>query len=442
MPEVHIIGRADASSKARWSDAQFTTERTGMDFTLSTREAHFRDAVKHFIDTKIRPRHADFMAQEHEGARWKVLPVIEEMKAEATAAGLWNLFMPPHSGQNHVDDSFVFEGTQLSNLEYALCAEEMGRVLWASEVFNCSAPDTGNMEVFHRYGTRAQKERWLKPLMHGVIRSAFLMTEPDVASSDATNIQCSILRDGDDYVLNGRKWWSSGVGDPRCKVAIVMGKSDPEGSRHGSQSMILMPLDAPGVTIERMLSVYGYDHAPHGHGVVKLDNVRVPADHMLLGEGKGFEIAQGRLGPGRIHHCMRTIGVAEEALEAMVKRLSSRVAFGKRISEHSVWEERIARARIDIEMSRLLCLKAADMMDRAGNKSARNEIAMIKVQAPNMALRIIDDAVQAHGGGGVSGDFHLAFDWANIRTLRFADGPDEVHNRAIARWELGKYAAS
>jgi len=411
-----------------------------VDFTLTDREAHFKNLVRRFIDERIIPRDADYHAQQRDGERWKVLPVIEELKVDARAAGLWNLFMPPHSGQTHVDDSFVFEGTQLSNLEYALCAEEMGRLHWASEVFNCSAPDTGNMEVFHRYGTRTQKDRWLKPLMDGEIRSAFLMTEPDVASSDATNIQSSIVRDGDDYVINGRKWWSSGTGDPRCKVAIVMGKSDPDGSKHGSQSMILVPLDAPGVTIERMLSVYGYDHAPHGHGEVVLENVRVPAENMLLGEGRGFEIAQGRLGPGRIHHCMRTIGVAESAIEAMAKRLLSRVAFGKRIADQSVWEERLARARIDIEMSRLLCLKAADMMDRAGNKSAKNEIAMIKVQAPTMALKILDDAIQAHGGGGVSGDFHLAAEWAGIRTLRFADGPDEVHNRAIARAELGKYA--
>jgi len=411
-----------------------------VDFTLTDREAHFKNLVRRFIDERIIPRDADYHAQQRDGERWKVLPVIEELKVDARAAGLWNLFMPPHSGQTHVDDSFVFEGTQLSNLEYALCAEEMGRLHWASEVFNCSAPDTGNMEVFHRYGTRAQKDRWLKPLMDGEIRSAFLMTEPDVASSDATNIQSSIARDGDDYVINGRKWWSSGTGDPRCKVAIVMGKSDPEGSKHGSQSMILVPLDAPGVTIERMLSVYGYDHAPHGHGEVVLENVRVPAENMLLGEGRGFEIAQGRLGPGRIHHCMRTIGVAESAIEAMAKRLLSRVAFGKRIADQSVWEERLARARIDIEMSRLLCLKAADMMDRAGNKSAKSEIAMIKVQAPTMALKILDDAIQAHGGGGVSGDFLLAAEWAGIRTLRFADGPDEVHNRAIARAELGKYA--
>jgi alkylation response protein AidB-like acyl-CoA dehydrogenase len=294
--------------------------------------------------------------------------------------------------------------------------------------------------VLHRYGTLDQKEAWLRPLMNGDIRSAFLMTEPAVASSDATNIETRMVRDGDHYVINGRKWWSSGVGDPRCKVAIVMGKTNLEASRHSQQSMILVPMDTPGVTIEHMLTVYGYDHAPHGHGQVLLENVRVPIDNLLLGEGRGFEIAQGRLGPGRIHHCMRTIGVAEVAIEAMAKRLVSRVAFGKRIADHSVWEERIARARIDIEMTRLLCLKAADMMDRAGNKSAQQEIAMIKVQAPLMALKILDDAIQAHGGGGVSQHFELAHAWAAMRTLRFADGPDEVHNRAIARNEFGKYA--
>ncbi len=410
-----------------------------MDFTLSERETYFRDRVKAFIDAEIRPRQADYDAQAHEGERWKVLPVIEEVKEKAKAAGLWNFFMPPHSGQRHVDDSFAFEGTQLTNLEYALCAEEMGKVGWASECFNCSAPDTGNMEVFHRYGTRDQKEAWLGPLMRGEIRSAFLMTEPAVASSDATNIETSMVRDGDDYVINGTKWWSSGVGDPRCKIAIVMGKTSFEGSRHQQQSMILVPMDTPGVTIKRMLSVYGYDHAPHGHGEVVLENVRVPVENVLLGEGRGFEIAQGRLGPGRIHHCMRTIGVAETGIEAMAKRLLTRVAFGKRIADFSVWEERIATARIDIEMTRLLCLKAADMMDRAGNKAAQMEISMIKVAAPNMALRILDDAIQAHGGGGVSADFTLAHDWAALRTLRFADGPDEVHNRAIARAEFGKY---
>ena len=410
-----------------------------MDFTLSERETHFRDRVRTFIDQHIVPRQADYYADIKDGDRWAPSKVIEELKPKAKAAGLWNFFMPPHSGQTHVDDSFEFEGTQLTNLEYALCAEEMGRIYWSSEVFNCSAPDTGNMEVFHRYGTREQKDQWLRPLMHGEIRSAFLMTEPQVASSDATNIETSMVRDGDHYVINGRKWWSSGTGDPRCKVAIVMGKTDTAAKRHAQQSMILVPLDTPGVKIERMLSVYGYDHAPHGHGEVVLTDVRVPVENLLLGEGRGFEIAQGRLGPGRIHHCMRTIGVAEMGIEYMAKRLLSRVAFGKRIAEQSVWEERIARARIDIEMTRLLCLKAADMMDRAGNKSAQQEIAMIKVQAPNMALSILDDAIQAHGGGGVSGDFPLASAWASMRTLRFADGPDEVHNRAIARNEFGKY---
>ncbi len=410
-----------------------------MDFSFSDRETYFRDRVRDFIDQNIRPRQADYDAQAHHGERWKVIPVIEEMKEKAKAAGLWNFFMPPHSGQTHVDDSFVFGGTQLTNLEYALCAEEMGKVSWASECFNCSAPDTGNMEVFHRYGTREQKEAWLGPLMRGEVRSAFLMTEPAVASSDATNIETSMVRDGDHYVINGTKWWSSGVGDPRCKIAIVMGKTSFEGSRHQQQSQILVPMDTPGVTIKRMLSVYGYDHAPHGHGEVVLENVRVPVENVLLGEGRGFEIAQGRLGPGRIHHCMRTIGVAETAIEAMAKRLLSRVAFGKRIADFSVWEERIATARIDIEMTRLLCLKAADMMDKAGNKSAQIEISMIKVAAPNMALRILDDAIQAHGGGGVSDDFRLAHDWAAMRTLRFADGPDEVHNRSIARNEFGKY---
>ncbi len=411
-----------------------------MDFTLSERETYFRDRVKTFIDQNIRPRQDEYHRQEHEGERWKVIPVIEEMKVKTKEAGLWNFFMPPHSGQRHVDDSFEFEGTQLTNLEYALCAEEMGKIGWASECFNCSAPDTGNMEVLHRYGTLEQKEQWLRPLMNGEIRSAFLMTEPAVASSDATNIETRMERDGDHYVINGRKWWSSGVGDPRCKVAIVMGKTNPEGSRHSQQSQILVPMDAPGVTIEHMLTVYGYDHAPHGHGQVLLENVRVPVENLLLGEGRGFEIAQGRLGPGRIHHCMRTIGVAEVAIEAMAKRLLTRVAFGKRIADHSIWEQRIAKARIDIEMTRLLCLKAADMMDKAGNKSAQLEIAMIKVAAPTMALQILDDAIQGHGGGGVSQHFGLAHAWAAMRTLRFADGPDEVHNRAIARNEFGKYA--
>ncbi|HMJ93227.1 MAG TPA: acyl-CoA dehydrogenase family protein [Allosphingosinicella sp.] len=412
-----------------------------MDFDLTERQAFYRDRVRGFIETHVRPRYRDYRSQIAEGDRWQPVAVIEELKPKAREAGLWNLFMPPGSALRHVDESFEFEGTQLTNLEYALCAEEMGRIMWSAEVFNCSAPDTGNMEVLHRYGTREQKDEWLKPLMDGEIRSAFLMTEPAVASSDATNIQCEIRREGDEYVLNGRKWWSSGAGDPRCKVAIVMGKTDPDGPRHQQQSMVLMPLDAPGVNVERHLTVYGYDDAPHGHMEILLDNVRVPASAMLLGEGRGFEIAQGRLGPGRIHHCMRTIGVAEEALAAMVRRLQSRVAFGKRLIEHSIWEQRVAAARIDIDMARLLCLKAADLMDKAGNKAAQAEIAMIKVFAPNMALRIIDDAVQAHGGAGVSQDFGLARAWAGIRTLRLADGPDEVHNRAIARIEFGKHAA-
>jgi acyl-CoA dehydrogenase len=411
-----------------------------MDFDLTERQAFYRDRVRDFIETHVRPRVGDYKSQIAEGDRWQPVPVIEELKPVAREAGLWNLFMPPGSALRHVDESFEFEGTQLTNLEYALCAEEMGRIMWSAEVFNCSAPDTGNMEVLHRYGTREQKEQWLKPLMNGEIRSAFLMTEPAVASSDATNIQCEIRREGEDYVLNGRKWWSSGAGDPRCKVAIVMGKTDPDNPKHQQQSMVLMPLDAAGVKVLRHLTVYGYDDAPHGHMEIVLDNVRIPASAMLLGEGRGFEIAQGRLGPGRIHHCMRTIGVAEEALAAMVKRLQSRVAFGKRLIEHSIWEQRVAAARIDIDMARLLCLKAADLMDKAGNKAAQAEIAMIKVFAPNMALRIIDDAVQAHGGAGVCQDFGLAASWAGIRTLRLADGPDEVHNRAIARIEFSKHS--
>lgn len=410
-----------------------------MDFQLSERQTHWRDRVRDFIEENVRPNMETYRAQDAEGDRWKVIQIVEDMKAKAKAKGIWNLFMPPHSGQTHVDDTFEFEGPGLTNLEYALCAEEMGRIGWSSETFNCSAPDTGNMEVFHRYGTLEQKEEWLRPLMNGEIRSAFLMTEPAVASSDATNIETSIRREGDEYVINGRKWWSSGLGDPRCKVAIVMGKTDFEADRHRQQSMILMPIDAPGVNILRHLPVFGYDDAPHGHMEVEMKDVRVPASNLLLGEGRGFEIAQGRLGPGRIHHCMRTIGVAEEALEKMCKRLQSRVAFGKPVYKHSVWEERVARARIDIEMTRLLCLKAADMMDKAGNKSAKGEIAMIKVQAPNMALRIIDDAIQAHGGGGVSEDFGLASAYAHQRTLRLADGPDEVHARTIARIELSKH---
>jgi acyl-CoA dehydrogenase len=410
-----------------------------MDFTLTDRQSFWRDRVKAHIDQYVRPRMKDYYAEQAQGERWKVLQVVEEEKARAKAAGIWNLFMPPTAGRTHVDDSVEFEGPGLTNLEYALCAEEMGRVGMASEVFNCSAPDTGNMEVFYRYGTAEQKAKYMIPLMNGEIRSVFLMTEPAVASSDATNIETSIRRDGDDYVINGTKWWSSGAGDPRCSVAIVMGKTDFGANKHQQQSMVLMDMAAPGVKILRHLPVFGYDDAPHGHMEIELKDVRIPASNMLLGEGRGFEIAQGRLGPGRIHHCMRTIGTAEEALEKMCKRLTTRVAFGKTIAEQTVWHERIARARIDIEMTRLLCLKAAMMMDTVGNKAASNEIAMIKVQAPTMALKIIDDAIQAHGGGGVSEDFGLAYAYAHQRTLRLADGPDEVHSRAIARLELGKY---
>ena len=410
-----------------------------MDFSLGPVETEWRDRVREFIDEQVRPRVPDYAAQQRDGERWKVIPVIEELKAHARAEGLWNLFMPPSHGAAPVDESFDFDGPGLTNLQYAFCAEEMGRIGWASEVFNCSAPDTGNMEVLNRYGTREQKEQWLRPLMDGEIRSAFLMTEPDVASSDATNIRCSIELRGNEYVINGRKWWSSGAGDPRCKVAILMGKTDPSAETYMQQSMILVPLDAPGISVARHLPVFGYDDAPHGHMEIELNDVRLPPSNMLLGEGRGFEIAQGRLGPGRIHHCMRTIGAAEEALGAMVKRLMSRTAFGKTIAEQGVWEERIADARIDIEMTRLLCLKAADMMDRAGNKAAQGEIAMIKVAAPKMALRIIDDAIQAFGGAGVSDDVGLARAYASIRTLRLADGPDEVHRRAIARMELKKH---
>ena len=413
-----------------------------MDIDLTPRQRDVRDRVKAFMEEYIIPAIPEYEAEMNVvgDARWKVIQTVEKLKAKAKAAGLWNMFMPPHSGQTHVDDTFEFEGLQLTNLEYSLVAEELGKVGFASEVFNCSAPDTGNMEVLMRYGTLEQKERWLRPLMNGEIRSAFLMTEPAVASSDATNIETRIDRDGDHYVINGRKWWSSGVGDPRCKVAIVMGKTNPDGPKHQAQSQILVPLDAPGIEIVRMLPVFGYDDAPHGHAEVVLKDVRVPVEEgLILGEGRGFEIAQGRLGPGRIHHCMRTIGVAEVALEKMVKRLMSRKAFGKYVAEHSVWEQRVAKARTDIEMCRLLCLKAADMMDKAGNKSARLEIAMIKVAAPNIALQIIDDSIQAHGGGGVTTDFGLARSYAGIRTLRLADGPDEVHNRTIARMEYAKY---
>lgn len=411
-----------------------------MNFELTERQEDLIRRVTAFMEAHVYPAIPAYERQYEAGDRWKVIPVVEELKAKARAAGLWNMFMPPSSGHPQVDETYAFEGLRLSNLEYAPVAEILGRVGFAAEVFNCSAPDTGNMEVLNRFGTLAQKERWLRPLMNGEIRSAFLMTEPGVASSDATNIETRIERDGDHYVINGRKWWSSGLGDPRCKVAIVMGKTNPDAPRHAQQSQVLVPLDAPGVKVLRMLPVFGYDDAPHGHAEVLLDNVRVPIEEaLLLGEGRGFEISQARLGPGRIHHCMRIIGVAELALERMCRRLVSRRAFGKPISEHSVWDERIARARIDIEMTRLLCFKAADMMDKVGNKVARNEIAMIKVQAPSMALKVIDDAIQAHGGAGVSADFGLARDYARIRFLRIGDGPDEVHNRTIAAQEYRRH---
>ena len=389
-----------------------------------------------FMDEHIYPNEKRFFQEiadnRAKGNAWVPTKLIEELKPLARKAGLWNLFLP-HSKR-------APEG--LSNLEYAPLCEIMGRVPFAAEVFNCSAPDTGNMETFERYASEALKDQWLEPLLRGEIRSAFLMTEPEVASSDATNIQTRIERDGDHYVINGRKWWSSGAGDPRCAVYIVMGKTDPDAPRHSQQSMIIVPANSPGVTIMRPLSVFGYDDAPHGHMEVDLKNVRVPVGNLLLGEGRGFEIAQGRLGPGRIHHCMRTIGAAERAMELMVKRLNSRVAFGKPVSAQGVWHERLADGRIMIEQARLLTLKAAYMMDTVGNKIARTEIAMIKVIAPNMACQIIDWAIQAHGGGGVSDDFPLAYAYANQRTLRLADGPDEVHRNAIAKLELARHIST
>ena len=409
-----------------------------MDFDLSERQRAMRDRVRAFMAAHVAPAQARYAAEIAEGAtRWRALPVIEELKARAKAEGLWNLFLPPNP---ELDDG-DYHGAGLSNLDYAPCAEEMGRIPWASEVFNCSAPDTGNMEVLHRYGTPEQKARWLAPLLRGEIRSAFAMTEPGVASSDATNIATRIEADRDDFVINGHKWWISGVGDPRCTVLILLGESDPGAARHARHSQILVPVDAPGVTIKRPLTVFGYDDAPHGHCEILFEDVRVPAANLILGRGRGFEAAQGRLGPGRIHHCMRTIGLAEMAMDAMLGRLQSRIAFGKKIADQSVWEERIARARMDIDMTRLLCLKAADLMDKVGSKGAQAEIAMIKVAGPRAALRVIDDAIQAHGGGGLSQDFPLAAAYALARSLRFADGPDEVHNRAIARIELKAHAA-
>ncbi|UCD67139.1 MAG: acyl-CoA dehydrogenase family protein [Betaproteobacteria bacterium] len=403
-----------------------------MNFEFSPQVKELQRRVAEFMETHIYPNEARFHAEvetnRKNGNAWIPTKIVEELKPIARADGLWNLWRPKAHG-----------GT-LTNIEYAPLCEIMGRVAWAPEVFNCSAPDTGNMETILRYGTPEQQEEWAEPLLKGEIRSAFLMTEPEVASSDATNIQCRIDRRGDELVVNGRKWWSSGAGDPRCKIMVVMGKTDPDNAdRHKQQSMILVPTDAKGVTVERALTVFGYDDAPHGHMEVTLEDVRVPASNILLGEGRGFEIAQGRLGPGRIHHCMRIIGQAERALEVMIKRLQARVAFGRAVAEQSVWHERIAQSRIMIEQARLLTLKAAYMMDTVGNKQARMEIAMIKVIAPNMAQQVIDWSIQAHGGGGVCQDFPVAAMYAHNRALRLADGPDEVHRAQIARLEMRKH---
>jgi acyl-CoA dehydrogenase len=405
-----------------------------MDFSYSPRTLELQARLQAFMDRHIYPAEGrwweEIEANTQAGRRWSPLRVIEDLKPLAREAGLWNLWLPTSE-----------RGAGLTNQEYAPLAEIMGRVPWAPEVFNCSAPDTGNMEVLVRYGTPEHQKRWLEPLLAGEIRSGFAMTEPAVASSDATNIESRIERVGDEYVINGRKWWTSGAGDPRCKILIFMGKTDPSAPRHSQQSMILVPMDTPGVKVLRPLSVMGYDDAPHGHMEVDFVNVRVPASNILLGEGRGFEIAQGRLGPGRIHHCMRLIGLAERSLELMCKRASKRVAFGRTVAEQGVTRERIAEARILIEQARLLTLKAAWMMDVAGNKTAKAEIAMIKVAAPNMACQVIDWAMQVHGGGGMSQDFPLAYFYAHARTLRFADGPDEVHRNAIAKLELGRHAA-
>lgn len=398
-----------------------------MDFAYSDKVKDMQRRLQLFMDGHIYPNEQRFY-DEIENNRWSPTAVIEELKPKARAAGLWNLFLPDAE-----------HGAGLTNLEYAPLCEIMGRSVMAPEVFNCSAPDTGNMEVLARYGTQEQKERWLKPLLAGEIRSCFAMTEPAVASSDATNIQASIVRQGHEYVINGRKWWASGAGDSRCKIAIFMGKTNPAAALYQQQSMVLVPMDTPGVKVERLLTVFGYDHAPHGHGEITFDNVRVPAADLLLGEGRGFEIAQGRLGPGRIHHCMRCIGVAERALETMCKRVQARVAFGKPLAEQGTIRAEIARSRMEIEQARLLTLNAAYRMDKAGNKEARAEIAMIKVVAPNVALRVLDRAIQAHGGAGVSQDTFLAAAWANVRTLRLADGPDEVHTEAVAKLELRKW---
>jgi acyl-CoA dehydrogenase len=397
-----------------------------MNFEVSEKTKELQKRLQAFMDSHVYPNEEEFQAEIAQ-ARWKPTRIVEELKAKARHEGLWNLFLPQYRN-----------GAGLSNLEYAPLCEIMGRCHIAPEIFNCSAPDTGNMEVLARYGTAEQKEKWLKPLLAGEIRSCFAMTEPDVASSDATNISASIVADGDSYLINGRKWWSSGAGDPRCKVAILMGNTDPSAAAHKQQSMILVPLETPGVKIVRMLTVFGYDHAPHGHAEIQFDDVRVPKTNMLLGEGRGFEIAQGRLGPGRIHHCMRCIGVAERALETMCRRVQSRVAFGRALAEQGTIRADVAISRMEIEQARLLTLKAADMMDKVGNKAAQSEIAMIKVVAPNVALRVLDRAIQAHGGAGVSQDTFLASAWAGVRSLRLADGPDEVHIESIAKWELGR----
>jgi acyl-CoA dehydrogenase len=396
---------------------------------VSMRAKELQQRLAAFMDEHIYPNEAAFHRQKAEGDRWQPVLLVEELKPKARAAGLWNLFLPESE-----------YGAGLTNTEYAPLCEIMGRAAdFAPEVFNCSAPDTGNMEVLVRYGTPDQRKRWLDPLLAGDIRSCFAMTEPDVASSDATNIRSSIERDGADYVISGRKWWISGAGDPRCRIAIFMGKTDPSAPKHSQQSMILVPMETAGVTIRRMLPVFGYDDAPHGHAEIVFDKVRVPASNILLGEGRGFEIAQGRLGPGRIHHCMRLVGAAERALEAMCRRVSKRVAFGKPLAEQGTIRADIAESRMDIEQARLLTMKAAHLMDTVGNKSARGEIAMIKVVVPRMALRVIDRAIQAHGAAGVSGDFGLASAWAHARTIRLADGPDEVHREAIAKLELAKH---